>query len=181
MKIRTDFVTNSSSSCMAEVRIDNPVLMKLLREYWETYHLEKRLGGRLGTKDESGKEWVLNFEDWSAEEYVWEYTGPTCLTDVLTDLLGAMERDDGFDPSEEIREFKELILAHKKEIDDGYISVDWVIGKQRYGEFMSYEDIEDALGDDFDPQAYYEFTTSTSNFSYTPETGEDHYTDFEVD
>lgn len=33
MKIRTDFVTNSSSYCTTEVIIDNPVLLKILQKY----------------------------------------------------------------------------------------------------------------------------------------------------
>lgn len=33
MKIRTDFVTNSSSACSAEIMIDNPVLLEILARY----------------------------------------------------------------------------------------------------------------------------------------------------
>ena len=33
MKIRTGFVTNSSSYCSAEVVIDNPVLLGILKKY----------------------------------------------------------------------------------------------------------------------------------------------------
>ena len=33
MKIRTDFVTNSSSTCITEIVIDNPVLLQILQKY----------------------------------------------------------------------------------------------------------------------------------------------------
>lgn len=33
MKIRTDFITNSSSTCITEIIIDNPVLLQILRKY----------------------------------------------------------------------------------------------------------------------------------------------------
>lgn len=122
----------------------------------------------------------MNFEDDYADEYIWEYTGPSTLSDVLIDLLGAMKRD-GNSSSQEINEFGELLLAHKKEIENGYISVDWVITQTRYGEFMSYEDIDEALGEAFDPNANYEFTSFVSSFSYTKEDGENHYTNFEVE
>lgn len=33
MKIRTNFVTNSSSYSSAEIKIDNPVLLEILEKY----------------------------------------------------------------------------------------------------------------------------------------------------
>ena len=35
MKIRTNFVTNSSSYSSAEIKIDNPVLLEILKKYNE--------------------------------------------------------------------------------------------------------------------------------------------------
>lgn len=123
MKIRTDFVTNSSSESSVEVFIDNPVLLEILQKY-------KDLG--LFIEDgERAYDFGIGYAfSWYAG-YYFEDGVSGSLDAVLGSIIEVMgdERenqdrrivydDDLFSQME-----KEL-WNREKEIMDGYISVEW--------------------------------------------------------
>lgn len=66
MKIRTDFVTNSSSYNSAEIMIDNPVLLEILKRYEEM--TESGFAFKIGSREfQAGPPDILP-EDWVPEE-----------------------------------------------------------------------------------------------------------------
>lgn len=127
MKIRIDFVTNSSSYNSCVIRIDNPVLEKLLQKY----------------KQESTFRQIIN-------EYVCKdgfaynddrietadvYFVPKSIDTVAEDLLSVLcGHNFMFSPDEKLIPLYQDIISNKKEILSGYNSVVWQIKSNDYGE-----------------------------------------------
>lgn len=119
MKIRTDFVTNSSSYSSAEVVIDNPVLMEILIKYKE-----------MGTFNNLPVEEEIQIGDpafrYEAPE-AYEAPCPGTLADVLWCLIEALKDANDSDEDDEAR-FGQLIdelYQREEEINSVYVSVDW--------------------------------------------------------
>ena len=74
MKIRTTFVTNSSSYSSAEIKIDNPVLLEILEKYRKLGAFIRDdnydLGGCIGSSERRGKAEKITSYPWygDAEE-----------------------------------------------------------------------------------------------------------------
>lgn len=78
MKIRTDFVTNSSATCTTEIIIDNPVLLEILQRYKDMGTFGDGLFFGIGGYDYI--EYVFNFNPMNPEDVVYEKVWYSNLT-----------------------------------------------------------------------------------------------------
>lgn len=125
MKIRTGFVTNSSSYCSAEVVIDNPVLLEILKKYKDDtqvlrfFDLDDKVGFY---EDEDGGQPFAENCPTKLEEVV------PCIMDAINEL-----RDYGDDDISEV--LLSEIKEKRKEIERSFKSVEWQYSDDSYGEF----------------------------------------------
>ncbi len=134
MKIRTGFVTNSSSYSSAEIRIDNPVLLEILKFYKKCNAFGNSFVSDCIGKKAKGKEmaWKL-----SNSELAGILFAPENIHDVLRCIIDVMDEGirnaDGYD---EIKydELKGMLEKSKGEIDAGFIDVLWHTKNESYGE-----------------------------------------------
>lgn len=134
MKIRTGFVTNSSSYCTAEVVIDNPVLLEILKKYKDDIEL-------LSFLDIEDK---VTFKEPESGGEPFADVCPTRLEEVVPSFMDAImllrERHEyAFDHSEEDK-CKVLISEineKRKEIEENFKSVKWEYSDGSYGEFYN--------------------------------------------
>lgn len=136
MKIRTGFVTNSSSYSSAEIRIDNPVLLEILKQYKKNnafgtseYNFGKGIGKRA-----KGKELAWKFED---EEMAEIFFAPENLNDVLHRFIDVMDErvdlDDDIDKAQ-YEALKQELKQRRREINAAYVDVSWHARNDSYGE-----------------------------------------------
>ena len=125
MKIRTGFVTNSSSYCSAEVVIDNPVLLEILKKYkddtevLQLFNLDDKVG--YYADEDGGQPFAENCPT-KLEEVV------PCIMDAINEL-----RDYGDDDTSKI--LLSEIKEKRKEIERNFKSVEWQYSDDSYGEF----------------------------------------------
>lgn len=137
MKIRTGFVTNSSSYCSAEVVIDNPVLLGILKKYKDNvrvldfFNLDDKVGFR---EDENGGR---PFAD----------NCPTKLEEVVQCIMNAIDElswdDIYYDMDEEDynadQNASNMLISElrqkKAEIEKSFKSIEWQYSDKSYGEF----------------------------------------------
>ena len=125
MKIRTGFVTNSSSYCSAEVVIDNPVLLEILKKYKDDtqvlrfFDLDDKVGFY---EDKDGGQPFAENCPTKLEEVV------PCIMDAINEL-----RDYGDDDISEV--LLSEIKEKRKEIERSFKSVEWQYSDDSYGEF----------------------------------------------
>ena len=142
MKIRTDFVTNSSSYCTTEIIIDNPVLLEILQKY--------KGMGLFGDKDP-----IIGIGDFDSIDEHWHgYEGPEFLgvpafyyyerqgvfddeslklasvsprklVNIIEALLSIMENGAGYLDEKILARLKEELKQRKDEIDQVYSRVYW--------------------------------------------------------
>lgn len=145
MKIRTNFVTNSSSYSSAEIKIDNPVLLEILKKYnemgaFEGTHMRSNC---FGVKAKKGKKEVALF--YYEPEQADIFFAPRSVEDIIGCLLRAMAEDEGeleFDYPESypaFKAFKAELSERKKEINDNFVEVSWEAHNNSSGEFEPEE------------------------------------------
>lgn len=166
MKIRTDFVTNSSSSNHAEIMIDNPVLLEILQKYRDMGLSPKDdLGFSIGTYASKYSDFRASLDDRYTKTpafFLYEHCGgeglsmvlkwPRSLDEVLTCILDIMDKDSGeasnhfdqdrYDP-DLYRQLKEELRLREKEIKTGYTKVKWSGEDSEWG--MDHKFSYDAL------------------------------------
>lgn len=167
MKIRTDFVTNSSSDSYAEVLIDNLVLLEILQIYKDMgvfgdADTPFEIGCNPDVLDHIG-EYLDHIETKTPAFHIFEDISqgesiiggsPESLDDVLAYIIAIMEHHyylPYYDP-ELFEQMKEELKQMEAEIRDGYVTVQWIFAYNSR---------------DFEPGDEYRW-----EFTYNPENGE---------
>jgi len=143
MKIRTDFVTNSSSSSATEVMIDNPLLLEILQRYKDlgafgedenAFHVKIGSGNFFDDFNPEGpyvaSEEKSGFSNTPAVYRRSEDTGfspPTSLDDVINSIIELIDFEF---PNlkmdiDLISKLKIELLQRKDEIREGYLKIFW--------------------------------------------------------
>ena len=130
MKIRTGFVTNSSSYCSAEVVIDNPVLLEILNKYKNDVEAISifKIGKTLSYyEDELGRTFAIN--------------SPTNLEGVIysiMDIIADYAYDFGDYGKDAYNSFVAEIKENKEKINKNYTRVLWAYKDDSFGEFDNW-------------------------------------------
>lgn len=144
MKIRTDFVTNSSSYSSAEIKIDNPVLLDILQRYREMGAFETgNFYSPFEALDIGHKNLAVNYIN---EENSDVRGAPDKLEDVLEffilGVLETMATDGPVDDWDLYRKCKKELLVNKQRILEAYKKVVWKSSTNAFGEFEPQDDEE---------------------------------------
>lgn len=164
MKIRTNFVTNSSSYSSAEIRIDNPVLLEILEKYsalgaFRDYDGDDRLSHFIGINARKAKEeYLMEVNPFMEEEdlegeldgikdgevalYYFEseqaeiFSGPDRIEDVAMRILDVVESCcfGDYENRNIVNEFARELADRAEEINKNYIEVSWTASNDGYGE-----------------------------------------------
>lgn len=143
MKIRTDFVTNSSSYCTTEVIIDNLVLLEILQKYKDmglygnndpifgigTYESVDGQFSKAQYQDQTTTPAFFYFEAQNDEGiealFLVNWIIPGSLDKVLEDIISIIDSGDKYLDTELIAQLKEELLKRKDEIYQAYSNVYW--------------------------------------------------------
>lgn len=143
MKIRTDFVTNSSSYSSSEIMIDNPVLLEILQRYKDLGAFgEDEWGFEIGSgefqeqwsppevpyvvpEEKKGFSKTPAVYDW-LEEGAW-VEAPTSLDEMIEKIIELIGKEKIFDGTdgELISNLKEELLQRKDEITRAFTKIYW--------------------------------------------------------
>lgn len=133
MKIRTGFVTNSSSYSSAVIRIQSKQLTDLLKEYKEMFGPE----GLYYDTSIRGNTFYVD-EDEIADQW----KPPRELDEVLDRLISGLGRyNAGSKKRERKQELLEELMVRKQELTDSIKKVSWTFQDDSYGEFEESTDV----------------------------------------
>ena len=155
MKIRTSFVTNSSSYSSAEIKIDNPVLLKILKNYKErgAFVMDINDWGDRFEKDLSDDAFGERSRKiiYKERELANIFFAPKSIEDVADLILDVLIIDVIVDTEtsklknkDVFEECKKELRARAKEINENYVEVSWSAENYSFGEFEPDEDEETA-------------------------------------
>lgn len=185
MKIRTDFVTNSSSESTAEIVIDNPLLLEILQRY-------KYMGAFGDEKLYFGiGEYNSNFDNYNGSEFeskiktpAFYYhediyadgqtlisSYPTTLIEVLGEIITIIERStEGHLDKELVEQMKRELSQKESEIVNNYAKVSW-----NNDDVGGYPERDEVVGGhySFDPVHGEEFHEITAGEVYDRESDSD--------
>jgi len=170
MKIRTDFVTNSSSYSTAEVVIDNPILLEILQKYKDMGTFDLRYQDfSIGNYENLENDPRLFHEEISNTPALavglfeasghWGYV-PSSLGDVVECILSCLEDGDLIMDKGLFEQMKSEMENKSDEITAAYKQVIW-----GYSYTYNEENSEDYNG----------YITEDSNFTFDPLKGEDYH------
>ena len=162
MKIRTNFVTNSSSYSSTEIKIDNPVLLEILKKYKEKGAFDETRFGyeSIGVNAKKAKkEGLLEYnpflESYEIREELEGYDnkkvalffynqenanvnfGPKKIEDVIGCLIKMFDDDYSYSwdgVPESYNELKKELAERAEEINCNYEDVIWKTSNDGYGE-----------------------------------------------
>lgn len=162
MKIRTGFVTNSSSYSSAVISIQSKELADLLNQYRELFSQDFH--------DVSIDEDTLcvnqeEMADWWGEDVP---TSVDCVLDALMEALNWYPMKSPENREKRSKMFRE-IKAKKKELTDSLQMVSWNFHDDSYGEFDDYDDDEEC--DDGECDDSVENSVRGRIFTYDRKTG----------
>jgi len=167
MKIRTNFVTNSSSYSSAEVRIENPLLLEILEKYKSMNTFGEpswRQFAGIGTSEtvEGGAFAYGEYDEEEDEQsdgttafYYFDDEGgfsdyPESVNDVLDKIIRIMDdlnrTFNSFDANLYSQMKKEL-QSKKTEIAKSYTEIEWEYRNNSYGE--AEPEVGECVGVDF--------------------------------
>ncbi len=162
MKIRTNFVTNSSSYSSAEIKIDNPVLLEILKKYkekgafiveggydWgnmiensERNAKEDDITERYGYDEDEMNEALDDLDKKPVALYFYEqemaevFFAPESIEDVIDCILDLIthERETEMENEALFEECEKELKQRADEINKSYIEVSWETSNDGYGE-----------------------------------------------
>lgn len=142
MKIRTDFVTNSSSYSSAEIMIDNPVLLEILARYQDMgLIIEESSATSIGSggfnlpppemeieiPDEKRGFSTMPAFNYYVEEGAFGYYPPSSLEDVIGSIIEILDYEKGCTQMDEdlIEQLKTELEQKREDINKSFERVYW--------------------------------------------------------
>ena len=147
MKIRTGFVTNSSSYSSAEIKIDNPVLLEILKKYKEmgAFKFDRGIDNMIGKSIHYKAEDVFGAEEipdslYNVIDYLMDliFVGYDYMKKQDKKLLNEFEAEIKNQKIEINKNFKSVLLKYNEESTDSNeklkIKYEYKNGKGEYTE-----------------------------------------------
>ncbi|MGI6251702.1 MAG: hypothetical protein ACOYKD_10175 [Anaerolineaceae bacterium] len=133
MKIRTDFVTNSSSYNSSSVIIDNPVLLEILKKYDDMGTFDKKKGFSIGKYENFSKSKGISEEDlptypaFAIGDNGLSIGVPSSLNEVVEFILYTIDQDlhECINDPDLFAELKAETEKRREEIMSNYEKVIW--------------------------------------------------------
>ena len=131
MKIRTGFVTNSSSASSIDISIDNPVLLEILQRYKDMGVFgDAEIKFEIGKGGSGSKTEAFTMKEESDGTSTLGGIHVASVGEVIYEIIEVMEDENfvddlsGYD-QELYKQLKEELQLRKEELDGAYLSIDW--------------------------------------------------------